>query len=258
MTQEYVDGLLATGGLPPVRGLEERIVSSAHPAWLEFQYDLVQQAPHYQLSWDQALPPPVSAALLEHLPQLFDGRLTPAELSAAYGRGSGGCALRQVRPEGARRRTTSQATPATAAAPAALSHSQALRPAGSGAARPAPGPRSGSATVRSASVSPAVTEATPPPTVRSTPLSISTHRRPVAAQAHLGALGQRGVLAGEPTPQAVVAEREAQPGIHGDPGSKKTSAPTSPLRLPSARGQAVRTAGTGSSSPVTSRSARSA
>jgi len=40
-------------------------------------YEMVDSAPHFQLSWDQAVPSDQAGALLEHLHQVFTGELDP-------------------------------------------------------------------------------------------------------------------------------------------------------------------------------------
>ena len=44
---------------------------------------MVLDAPHFQLSWDQALPAAQSQALLDNLSQLFLGQIDPQQFSDA-------------------------------------------------------------------------------------------------------------------------------------------------------------------------------
>ena len=81
MSQEYVDGLLEGGAVPPVNGLEDTLAESENGDWLQFVYGLVQDAPHFQQSWDQALPPEVGNELLTNLDRLFLKEITPEEFS---------------------------------------------------------------------------------------------------------------------------------------------------------------------------------
>ncbi|MDA2807704.1 extracellular solute-binding protein [Nocardiopsis suaedae] len=82
-SEENVQSLLDLGAVPPVTGLEEEIAEQDDPAHLEFTYGMVRDAGHFQLSWDQALPPDQAQELLSNLDLLFLGELTPEEFGAA-------------------------------------------------------------------------------------------------------------------------------------------------------------------------------
>ena len=79
----YVKNLLQNGNVPPVKGLTAQLSSQPHPDWLLFQYNLVKNAPSYQLSWDQALSDSAASALLTNLGQLFTDQITPQQFAAA-------------------------------------------------------------------------------------------------------------------------------------------------------------------------------
>jgi raffinose/stachyose/melibiose transport system substrate-binding protein len=81
MDTSYVDNLLKGGAVPPVAGLESKLSSTGDPKWLAYVYGLAQKAPHYQLSWDQALSPTQADALLTNLDQLFLKQITPQQFS---------------------------------------------------------------------------------------------------------------------------------------------------------------------------------
>jgi raffinose/stachyose/melibiose transport system substrate-binding protein len=83
MDAGYVDALLKGGAVPPVAGLESKLASTEDPAWLGYVYKLAQEAPHYQLSWDQALSPAQADALLSNLDKLFLKQITPEQFSTA-------------------------------------------------------------------------------------------------------------------------------------------------------------------------------
>ncbi|KUG59745.1 sugar ABC transporter substrate-binding protein [Nesterenkonia jeotgali] len=78
---DYVDGMLETGNIPPLTGLEDKIAETEDPEFLDFAYGMVTEAPNFQLSWDQAVDPSQERALLENLGQVFDGSLTPEEFA---------------------------------------------------------------------------------------------------------------------------------------------------------------------------------
>lgn len=81
--EETVSAMLDAGSLPPVTGLEDQIEASDDAEYLSFAYDLVGSAPHFQLSWDQALPPEQASELLTNLSQVFLGQTTPEQFVTA-------------------------------------------------------------------------------------------------------------------------------------------------------------------------------
>lgn len=81
LSDSYVDGLLTGGTVPPVNGIAAKLDSHENADWLHFMYDLVQRAPHFQLSWDQALSPRYADVLLTNLDRLFLKQITPAQFS---------------------------------------------------------------------------------------------------------------------------------------------------------------------------------
>ena len=83
MSTDYVANLLKGGAVPRCRGLESQLAGTQDPAWLSYVYKLAQTAPHFQLSWDQALSPTQGDALLTNLDKLFLKQITPAQFSTA-------------------------------------------------------------------------------------------------------------------------------------------------------------------------------
>ena len=81
MAPSYVDDLLKGGAVPPVSGIESKIAATDSPDYLTFVYNLAKNAPHFQLSWDQALTPAQGDALLTNLDQLFLKKITPQQFS---------------------------------------------------------------------------------------------------------------------------------------------------------------------------------
>ncbi|MFD4558485.1 extracellular solute-binding protein [Streptomyces sp. NPDC058469] len=77
-----VDAYLASGSVPPVKGLDSKLAavkSSSDKEWLTFVYDLVNKAPSFQLSWDQALPSDQSDPLLTNTDKSFLRQIAPAD-----------------------------------------------------------------------------------------------------------------------------------------------------------------------------------
>lgn len=76
---DQLTAMLDAGSVPPVAGLEDQIAQSDDAEYLGFAYGLVQDAPHFQLSWDQALPSDQAQELLTNLSQIFLGEITPQQ-----------------------------------------------------------------------------------------------------------------------------------------------------------------------------------
>ncbi|WP_327698398.1 ABC transporter substrate-binding protein [Streptomyces sp. NBC_00459] len=82
LNDSQVDAYLGAGSVPPVKGLESKLAavkSSTDKEWLTFVYDLVQNAPGFQLSWDQALPSDQADPLLTNTDKSFLREISPAE-----------------------------------------------------------------------------------------------------------------------------------------------------------------------------------
>ena len=81
LSDDNVKKLIALGDVPPVGGIQSQLANAPHSDWLQFNYQIVQNAPHYQLSWDQALSPQAAASLLTNLDQLFLKQISPQQFS---------------------------------------------------------------------------------------------------------------------------------------------------------------------------------
>ena len=80
---DVVTSMLAAGSVPPITGLEDKIAASADAKYLDFAYNLVGDAPHFQLSWDQALAPQQATELLTNLSKIFLKQTTPEQFVTA-------------------------------------------------------------------------------------------------------------------------------------------------------------------------------
>jgi xylobiose transport system substrate-binding protein len=78
-TPEYAQALVDNGDVPTTTGSQDLLDSHAEPEYARFQYDMVAQAPSFQLSWDQALPSRQSTPMLSAIQELFDGELSADE-----------------------------------------------------------------------------------------------------------------------------------------------------------------------------------
>jgi len=82
LSDDEVSKFINNGEVPPVQGIESKLNGAPHGDWLLFIYHSILEAPHYQLSWDQALPAQPAQALLTNLDQLFLSQISPPQFSA--------------------------------------------------------------------------------------------------------------------------------------------------------------------------------
>jgi xylobiose transport system substrate-binding protein len=77
--EEYVADMVENGEVPTTTDAEEAVADSPNPEFAVFQYEMVRDAPHFQLSWDQALPPEVATPMVTEIESLFNGQSTPEQ-----------------------------------------------------------------------------------------------------------------------------------------------------------------------------------
>ncbi|WP_150239653.1 extracellular solute-binding protein [Nocardiopsis quinghaiensis] len=77
--EEYVADMVENGEVPTTTNAEEAVADSPSPDFATFQYEMVRDAPHFQLSWDQALPPEVATPMVTEIESLFNGQSTPEQ-----------------------------------------------------------------------------------------------------------------------------------------------------------------------------------
>jgi xylobiose transport system substrate-binding protein len=78
-TKRYVDALVQNGDVPTTSNAASLLQQSPTPAYAKFQYDMVQHARSFTLSWDQALPPSLSTPMTTEIQKLFNGQDTPQQ-----------------------------------------------------------------------------------------------------------------------------------------------------------------------------------
>ncbi|RRO20403.1 extracellular solute-binding protein [Saccharopolyspora rhizosphaerae] len=78
---DYTRGTLERGDVPPVTGMEDELRASEDADYMTFVYELAKNAPHFQQSWDQALPPGPAQNVLINLQKLFLDQISPEEFS---------------------------------------------------------------------------------------------------------------------------------------------------------------------------------
>ncbi len=76
---EYSEALIDNGDVPTTSEAQSLLENHSLPEYAQFQYDMVSQAPTFQLSWDQAVPPEQSAPMTDAIQRLFAGQLSPDE-----------------------------------------------------------------------------------------------------------------------------------------------------------------------------------
>jgi xylobiose transport system substrate-binding protein len=74
----YVEQWLAAGDVPATAGLEEKMDKAADPEFARVVFDMVEQAPSFQLSWDQAIEREKAQPMLDALAKVFLGELDAA------------------------------------------------------------------------------------------------------------------------------------------------------------------------------------
>lgn len=83
-SEGIVDGLLAMGGVPPVKDIDGKVAAADDGnGFLTWVYDAVKNASNYQLSLDVALPADQGQALLNNLEQVFLKQITPQQFADA-------------------------------------------------------------------------------------------------------------------------------------------------------------------------------
>ncbi|EJY56466.1 extracellular solute-binding protein family 1 [Alicyclobacillus hesperidum URH17-3-68] len=81
LNNQNVKDWISIGDVPPVKGIESQLKHTTYGGYLSFTYDLVKNAPNFQASWDQALPPAEAQELLTDLSKLFLNQMTPQQFS---------------------------------------------------------------------------------------------------------------------------------------------------------------------------------
>lgn len=74
-SDEFVEAQLAMGNLPTTTNTTKFLDSADNPEYLTYQYDLVDKAPAFQLSWDQAYPPKNMTPIYVAVQQFFNKQL---------------------------------------------------------------------------------------------------------------------------------------------------------------------------------------
>jgi len=79
MDEDYIDDLIAGGGVPPIIGLEDKLAQSDNADFLVDVYEMSRDASSFTLSWDQAIDPAAASEMLTNLDKIFLGQITPQQ-----------------------------------------------------------------------------------------------------------------------------------------------------------------------------------
>ncbi len=74
-SDEFVQAQLAIGNLPTTTNTSGFLNTAANPAYSGYQFDLVKNAPSFELSWDQAYPPSATTPIHQAVQQFFNGQI---------------------------------------------------------------------------------------------------------------------------------------------------------------------------------------
>ncbi|GGQ39554.1 sugar-binding protein [Streptomyces ruber] len=82
-SEEYAQALVDNGDVPTTSNAAKLLDAAPNPEYARFQYDLVEKAPAFTLSWDQAIGDELSARMLTEIGKLFAGKSSPSRFVAA-------------------------------------------------------------------------------------------------------------------------------------------------------------------------------
>ena len=82
-SDDYVKGLVKLGEVPVTANAKDALADAPDPAYATFQFSLVQQAPAFTQSWDQALGFKIATPMLTELQKLFNEQQTPEQFVSA-------------------------------------------------------------------------------------------------------------------------------------------------------------------------------
>ncbi|MDQ0840940.1 xylobiose transport system substrate-binding protein [Streptomyces sp. V1I6] len=82
-SKDYSKALVDNGDIPTTANASQLLETSPNPEFAEFQYKMVQLAPSFTLSWDQALEASKATPMLTEINKLFAGKSTPEQFVEA-------------------------------------------------------------------------------------------------------------------------------------------------------------------------------
>ncbi|MFJ8750396.1 extracellular solute-binding protein [Streptomyces sp. NPDC102441] len=82
-SETYAQSLVDNGAVPTTSNAASMLKGSPNPQFATDQYEMVQKAPSFTLSWDQALESRYATPLLTEITKLFAGKTTPEQFVEA-------------------------------------------------------------------------------------------------------------------------------------------------------------------------------
>jgi xylobiose transport system substrate-binding protein len=84
----YVSDLIQAGDVPTVTGVDAKLQSGPNPAFTSWQFQMVQKAPDFTLSWDQAVKTDLGETLVNNLQKVFNKTMSPEQYVVAMNKAS--------------------------------------------------------------------------------------------------------------------------------------------------------------------------
>ncbi|MPY64734.1 ABC transporter substrate-binding protein [Streptomyces spongiae] len=82
-SEAYAKDLVDLGDVPTTSNAAQLLSSAPNPEFAKFQYDMVEKAPAFTLSWDQALGDGLGTKMHTEIGKLFAGKSSPTQFIAA-------------------------------------------------------------------------------------------------------------------------------------------------------------------------------
>ncbi|MDQ1294412.1 MAG: xylobiose transport system substrate-binding protein [Actinomycetota bacterium] len=77
MEDEYIQAMVDNGDVPTTANTADLLAKSPNPEFAKAEFDMVQKASSFTLSWDQNLSASVATPMLTEIQKLFNGQITP-------------------------------------------------------------------------------------------------------------------------------------------------------------------------------------
>jgi raffinose/stachyose/melibiose transport system substrate-binding protein len=81
LDDEEIKQWIGTGGVPVVKGTQDLLAKDKNADFLQFTYDIANNAKVFAQSWDQALSPTAAETLLDNIAKLFQLSITPQQFA---------------------------------------------------------------------------------------------------------------------------------------------------------------------------------
>lgn len=81
-SDDYIDGLIESGAVPPVYDIEDDLAESEQGEFATWLYELTEDAENFAPAWDQDLDPSEAESMLTNFSQVFNEDMDPEEFVA--------------------------------------------------------------------------------------------------------------------------------------------------------------------------------